>query len=207
MRAPPQRNPLVSGPDQTSALPLCALSQEETFAMTRKEFCTCCGKHVTPVQRAKHTEELMRRQHIIAMGGNPSIPPTTTSSTIPPITGNDIFGPNTSFDMPSVVGEGTSNTDFYMDSPPVVSVPHFIEDDDFPPDSTEGAPEPPQTPAPVNEYPSLYDPEDENISQTESESESEDTDQGEPDLERFMDWEYIKQGDLTWLFRANFIRG
>jgi len=173
--------------------------------MTRKEFCTCCGKHVTPVQLAKHTEELMRRQNIIAMGGDPSIPPTTTSSAIPPITGNDVFGPSTSPDTPPpVVGEGTSDTDFYMDSSPAVSLPHFIEDDDFPPDSTEDAPEPPQTPAPVNEYPSLYDPEDENIDQTESESESEGTDQGEPDLEGFMDWEYIKQGDLTLAFSCRF---
>ena len=122
------------------------------------------------------------------MGGNSSIPPTTMLTRIPPITSNDIFGSNLPFSTPPAVDEGVSNADLYMNSPPATPLPHFIEDDDFPPDSTKDVPEPPQDPSPTDKYPSLHEPEDD------------DMDQGEPDLEKFMDWEYIKQGHLISAF-------
>jgi len=175
-----------------------SLSQEETSTMARREFCTCCGKYVTLVQLAKHTEEAARQKNIITMGGDPTSPVTTAPGSIPPITGNDIFESRVVYETPSVVDEGISNTVPYTNSLPATSLPpYFTEDEDFPPGPVEGTPKPPQGPTPVDEYPSLYVPEDDDGDGSEDDDKDNNgnTDDGMPDLEKFMDWEYIKQGN------------
>lgn len=159
------------------------------FAMPRRQFCTCCGKLVTETQLREHTKETARRQAIISLGGNPTPPATTRLSGMAPITGNDIFEPRLKSPDTSLAIDGDpSDGNLHKNSLPPTSSPHFtlpcfVEDEDFPPNPTEDMPRSPQGPTPTNEYPSLHDPED-------SEKEG---DENEPDLEKFLDWEYIKQ--------------
>ena len=98
-----------------------------------------------------------------------------------------------------VEDEDISNSDpFTAASPPLVTLPrhfvspHSIDDDDFPPDPVEHVLDPPQVSDPLDHYPSV---EMSDADEGEDESESEDEALSDkPDLEEFMDWEYLKQG-------------
>jgi len=134
---------------------------------------------------------------------------------IRPITGNDIFGPTAT--LPTVDEDPESESDPLMAAspPPVTSLPYFpplshsIEDDDFQPDPVEHALDPPQASDPPDCYPSMEisdsdGDEDEDDNKTEGEGEA----PGDgPDLEEFMDWEYLKQGNHDLQYTPYHIRG
>ena len=164
--------------------------------MGHRELCPCCLKFVTKAQLKEHAEEAERQKNIIAMGGDPTTPATTLK--VAPITGNDIFGPRLSAPTPvPPVDDGGTSPDTFVGSPPyTASPPHFpshsIDDDDFPPDPVEHPHDPPQVPEPPN-YPSMQ-MSDEDDDQDESGTEDQSETQGGPNLEEFMDWEYLRQG-------------
>ena len=170
--------------------------------MGRRELCPCCLGEVTKSQLKKHAEEAARKQSIIAMGGDPSTPAATLK--VLPITGNDIFVSQASAPTSiPLVDDGTPCPDISMGSPPPVASlscsvpPRFIADDDFPPDVVEHSRDPPEPP----DYPSME------MSDVEDNSENEDQDQGsEPNLNDFMDLEYLKQGKPCLLRRSHCIR-
>lgn len=99
--------------------------------MGRRELCICCFQLVTKAQLKKHAAEAARRERIIAMGGDPSIPDIPLR--IKPITGNDIFPRRTP--VPSLeppVGDHAFRPEGFPKSPPPPpSPPHFIEDDRY----------------------------------------------------------------------------
>lgn len=175
--------------------------------MGRREICPCCLQEVTKAQLKKHAEEAARKQSIIAMGGDSTTPAATLR--VLPITGNDIFASKASAPAPTLpVDDSTPCPDISMGSPPPVPPPypiprHSIADDDFPPDVVEH-PHNPQVPEPPD-YPSME------MSDVEDSSETEDEDQGrvegEPNLNDFMDWEYLKQGKYCLLCRLRCIVG
>lgn len=185
-------------------------------AMPRREWCQCCGKYVTLATLKKHAEEAKRRQHIATLGGDVLNPPVATLK-VTPITGNDIFGSHTHIPPPTVmqppVDEDASNPDLLATAspPPAASLPHFlpshpIEDNDFQPDPIEDMHDPPQVSDPPDCYPSMGtddtdDDEDEDGDGAEDKREAPD---GSPDLEDYMDWEYLRQGNshlrmLCWV--------
>ena len=158
-------------------------------------------KEVSQAKAAQHAEEAKRKQSILAMGGDPTV--ATATLMVPPITGNDIFRRASASSR--VDNEDALSPDISMGSPPPVSLPphlvspHFIEDDDFPPDTVEYPHEPPQAPDP-HDYPSMeVSDADEDDSEPESDSGTEDQGgvQSEPNLDEFMDWEYLKQGKFS----------
>lgn len=159
-------------------------------------------KEVSQAKAAQHAEEAKRKQSILAMGGDPTV--ATATLMVPPITGNDIFR-RASASTSRVDNEDALSPDISMGSPAPVSLPphlvspHFIEDDDFPPDTVEYPHEPPQAPDP-HDYPSMeVSDADEDDSEPESDSGTEDQGgvQSEPNLDEFMDWEYLKQGKFS----------
>ena len=163
----------------------------------------------------RHTDEMARRQNIATMGVD--LTPPASKLKVTPITGNDIFGSRAQALAPTftppIVDEGTSHpSPFAALPPPVTPLPHFvqshsIEDDDFPPDPVEHANAPPEVLDPPDCYPSMEVPDadtDEDEPRGRNEAQGED----EPDLQRFLDWEYLKQGNYrpihgTYQIRAN----
>ena len=160
-------------------------------------------KQVTQVQLEKHAREAARLERVRAMGGDPTAPDIPLM--VKPITGNDIFRPQT----PSLATVLQAEDDgFHSDIPtnsstPPHSLPHFmlshsIEDDDFPvdftePDSIEHPPLPPQPPE-FPEYPSV---ETSDLDEDESEGQV----QHETNLDEFMDLEFLQQGEYRTLCR------
>lgn len=155
---------------------------------------------VTKAQLKAHAEEAERRSNIITMGGDPTtIMPATTLS-VAPITGNDIFESRALKPTPTLPTNGgdTSGLDDFLCPPtPVTSLPHLvppysIEDDDFPPDPFEHPHDPPKVPE-YPDYPSMGTL-DSDMDQDEGGIEDQDAAEGLPNLEEFMDLEYLKQG-------------
>ena len=172
------------------------------LTMGHREWCPCCSQQVTKGVLKKHAAEAKRRQHVIVMGGDPTSPAVTLK--VKPITGNDTFGSRAQVPAPTVTlltfDEDTSDSNLGI-TPPPPSVPpprhfispHSIKDDDFPPDPVEHDHDPPQFSDPPNCYPSMETSDsDEDEDKAEHEGEVPDN---EPDLEEFMDWEYLKQGN------------
>jgi len=169
--------------------------------MGRRELCPCCGQHVTQAVLKKHADEAARRQHVIAMGGDPTSPAVTLK--VKPITGNDTFGSRARVPVstvtPPTIDEDLPDSNLFMGaSPPPVTLPqhfispHPIEDNDFPPDPIEYDHDPPEVSDPPDFYPSMETDADEDEDETEGEGEAPNN---EPNLEEFMDWEYLKQGN------------
>lgn len=167
--------------------------------MARKQWCSCCGEKVTEAILRKHTDEAARRQNVAGMGAAPA-PATTLKVT--PITGNDVFEsrarPSVPTVTPPIFDNNSSHSDHFAASPPpAASLPHFlsphsIDEDDFPPDPIQYVHDPPQVWDPPSHYPSMEASDDED-------KDGEVQDGDEPDLERFMDWEYLKQGNPCFI--------
>lgn len=158
-----------------------------------------------PAVLKKHADEVARRRNVAAMGGDPA--PPATMLQIKPITGNDVFGSRARATAPTVippiVDESASHSDTFTPSPsPVTPPPHFIPshsvgDNDFLPDPVEHVHDPPpEGPSfPDHEYYPSMEMSDADALEDEGEGEGEDGVQDdEPDLESFMDWEYLKEG-------------
>jgi hypothetical protein len=174
--------------------------------MARKVWCSCCGEKVTPAALKKHTDEAARQQNIAAMGLDPT--PATTLK-IAPITGNDVFEsrarPLAPTVTPPMFDDNTSHSNNFAASPPLAaSLPHFlsphsINEDDFLPDPVQYVHDPPQVWDPPGHYPSMETSDGED-------KDGEVQDGDEPDLEGFMDWEYLKQGNPCLLHRSYHVR-
>src|SRR5882757_5006826 len=107
--------------------------------MGRRELCPCCLKYVTQGQLKRHAEEATRKQSILAMGGDPTIPDIPLREK--PITGNNIFPPQASAPPPTLtptpappVDDDISYPEDPIDSPqdplplPCFIAPHPVED-------------------------------------------------------------------------------
>lgn len=174
--------------------------------MGHRELCPCCLKYVTQGQLKKHAHETARRQSILAMGGDPTIPdiPLRTK----PITGNDIFKPQAPTPAPTPVPsvhDEAAHPGIPIHSPvPISSLPHSvpphsIKDDDFPTDTPESdaTRHPPVSPQSFEfpDYPSVETPDtDENA--------SDEQDQDEINLDEFMDLEFLKQSECCPLYES-----
>ena len=174
----------------------------------------------------KHADEAARRQHIATMGIDPA--PPVARLKVTPITGNDVFESQAQASVstvtPPIIDEGVSHTGPFTTLPPSVAPlphfipPYFIDDDDFQPDPAEHSHDPPQGSDPPDCYPSMEMTE---VDEPEVNGEDEPEDNGEDkpednsgvqgeeelDLERFMDWEYLKQGDSHCLRGPYHVRG
>lgn len=92
--------------------------------MGRRELCICCFQLVTQAQLKKHAEEAARKERVIAMGGDPSVPDIPLR--LKPITGNDIFPPRVP--TPASASPVRDRT-FYPESlPPAPPLPHPLGD-------------------------------------------------------------------------------
>lgn len=167
--------------------------------MGHRELCPCCLQHVTKGQLKKHADEVARRQHILAMGGDPAI--IDFPLMVKPITGNDIFKPEAPVPAP-LVGDDAFCPNVPVDSPPPTSSlphlipPHSVEDNDFPPDEMEpDTIKYPCTPPHSSEfsyYPSMETPDA-------NEDDSEEQVQCEANLDEFMDAGFLEQGEYCSL--------
>jgi len=134
------------------------------------------------------------------MGKDPNIPDLPLG--MKPITGNDIFPPRPPSPTPTPpVLENALDAELPVDPPsqtPLLlrSIPHyFIDDDDFPPDTTESSQQPSQDPG-FSKYSTELSDEGEDDEETEDQNRGETKEQAqcEPNLEEFMDFEFLKQG-------------
>ena len=157
--------------------------------MGRRELCPCCLQQVTQTQLKAHAEEAERRRSIISMGRDPNTPAATLR--VVPITGNDIFESRALAPSPPVDDRGASipNDLSSFPTPNNFIAPHPIEDDDFPPDPIDHLNDPPQVPE-SPDYPSMEAPDID----TDEDEEDKERVQDKPNLEEFMDWEYLQQG-------------
>ena len=138
-----------------------------------------------------------------AMGGDPTIPDIPLM--VKPVTGNDIFRPRAPAPTPATP---VDNDTFHPDVPtptnsptpvrslPCFITPHYVQDDDFPADTTEPntiehAPLPPQ-PSEFPDYPLMEMPDSD-------EDEGDVQDPHEIDLDEFMDLEFLQQGNYSSL--------
>ena len=169
---------------------------------------------VTQDQLKKHLDEAARKQGISMMGGDPT--GLATPLRIQPITGNNIFPSPSPTPTPTPAPEsaptGGDNTlvpEGSISLPPPTTLPlhsipqHFIDDNDFQPDTTEHIHDPPQVPESY-EYPSMEmsDEDDSEAKDQDDSRRNEDSIRDAPDLEE-IDWEYLRQ--RTFILCMGFI--